>query len=71
MYYVPLVKVHKSAETIQGRKLFKGGNYSWKYGMFFEQFCDMLQKAPSILSEVFVAWLGAPSFLTLTSLLTF
>ena len=19
-------------ETIQGRKLFKGGNYSWKYG---------------------------------------
>ena len=24
--------VHKSAETIQGRKLFKGGNYSRKYG---------------------------------------
>ena len=25
--------VHKSAETIQGEKLFKGGNYSRKYGM--------------------------------------
>ena len=24
----PLVTIHKSAETIQGRKLFKGGNYS-------------------------------------------
>ena len=30
----PLVTVHKSAETIQGRKLFKGGNYSRKYGMY-------------------------------------
>ena len=27
----PLVTVHESAETIQGRKLFKGRNYSWKY----------------------------------------
>ena len=25
--------VHKSAETIKGRKLFKGGNYLQKYGM--------------------------------------
>ena len=24
-----------AAETIQGRKLFKGGNYSRKYGMLF------------------------------------
>ena len=24
-----------AAETIQGWKLFKGGNYSWKYGMLF------------------------------------
>ena len=31
----PLVTVHKSAETIQGRKLFKGGNYSRKYGIYF------------------------------------
>ena len=27
--------VHKSAETIQGRKLFKGRNYSWNYGIQF------------------------------------
>jgi hypothetical protein len=27
-----LVTVHKSAETIQRRKLFKGGNYLRKYG---------------------------------------
>ena len=29
----PLITVHKSAENIQGRKLFKGGNYSRKYGI--------------------------------------
>ena len=29
----PLLTVHKSAETIQGRKLFKGRNYSRKYGI--------------------------------------
>ena len=28
------VTVHKSAETIQGRKLFKGVNYSRKYGIY-------------------------------------
>ena len=26
--------VHTGAETIQGRKLFKGGNYSQKYGKY-------------------------------------
>ena len=31
----PLVTVHKSVETIQGRKLFKGGNYSRKYGSLY------------------------------------
>ena len=31
----PLVTVHKSGETIQGRKLFKGGNYSRKYGISY------------------------------------
>ena len=31
-YIRPKVTVHKDAETIQGRKLFKGGNYSRKYG---------------------------------------
>ena len=30
----PLVTVHKSAETIQGRKLFKSRNYSRKYGTY-------------------------------------
>ena len=29
----PLITVHKCAETIQGRKPFKGGNYMRKYGM--------------------------------------
>ena len=29
----PLVTVHTGAETIQGRKLFKGGNYMRKYGI--------------------------------------
>ena len=28
--------VHKSAETIQGRKLFKGGNYLREYGIQIE-----------------------------------
>ena len=32
-YIRPKVKVHKGAETIQGRKLFKGGNYMRKYNM--------------------------------------
>ena len=27
-YIKPKVTVHKGAETIQGRKLFRGGNYS-------------------------------------------
>ena len=30
----PLVTVHKCAETIQGRKLFKGGKYMRKYGIW-------------------------------------
>ena len=28
-----MVTVHTGAETIQGRKLFKGGNYMRKYGI--------------------------------------
>ena len=31
-YIRPKVTVHRGAETIQGRKLFKGGNYMRKYG---------------------------------------
>ena len=30
----PLITVHKCAESIQGRKLFKGGNYKRKYGIW-------------------------------------
>jgi hypothetical protein len=29
----PKITVHKCAETIHGRKLFKGGNYTGKYGI--------------------------------------
>ena len=32
-YIRPKVTVHKGAETIQWRKLFKGGNYMRKYGI--------------------------------------
>ena len=32
-YIRPKVTVYKCAETIQGRKLFKGGNYMRKYGI--------------------------------------
>ena len=32
-YIRPKVTVHKGAETIQGRKVFKGGNYMRKYGI--------------------------------------
>ena len=35
MYCDPLVIVQTSAETIQGRKLFKDGNYSQNYGILF------------------------------------
>ena len=35
-YIKPKVTVHKCVETIQGRKLFKGGNYLRKYGMLIE-----------------------------------
>ena len=33
-YIRPKVIVHKGGETIQGRKLFKGGNYMRKYGIY-------------------------------------
>ena len=34
-YIRPKVTVHKDAETIQGRKLFRGGNYMRKYGITY------------------------------------
>ena len=33
-----MATVHTDAETIQGRKLFKGGNYSRKYGIYLLSF---------------------------------
>ena len=40
-YIKPKVTVHKCAETIQGDKLFKGGNYMRIYGMYFNGIVDM------------------------------
>ena len=37
-YIRTMVSVDKCAETIQGRKLFKGGNYMRKYGMYYINF---------------------------------
>ena len=33
--FIPDSRVHKCVETIQGRKLFKGGNYMRKYGKHY------------------------------------
>ena len=44
----PLVAVHKSAETIQGRKLFKGGNYSRKYGISISCSSNYFQNAAKL-----------------------
>ena len=41
LYIMPKVTVHTCAETIQGRKLFKGGNYVMKYGMFYLDPCHL------------------------------
>ena len=52
----PLITVHKSAETIQGRKLFKGGNYSRKYGTWTRLlliFTDLEVKRPHNFSKKF------------------
>ena len=44
----PLISVHKCAETIQGRKLFKGGNYMRKYGFpHSELTCSHLESCSS------------------------
>jgi hypothetical protein len=45
-YIRPKVTVHKGVETIQGRKLFKGGNYMRKYSILFAiilEACDLLK----------------------------
>ena len=44
----PLISVHKCAETIQGGKLFKGGNYMRKYGFpHSELTCSHLESCSS------------------------
>ena len=55
-YIRPKVTVHKCAETIQGRKLFKGGNYMRKYGIhiprcfrFFLEGHKILKKPPNFI----------------------
>ena len=53
-YIRPKVTIHKYAETIQGRKLFKGGNYSRKYGMYFDAAVGFVTK-PSHLFRLAVA----------------
>ena len=39
----PLITVHKTAETIQGRKLFKGRNYSRKYSNYGNTGCGVFK----------------------------
>ena len=53
----PLMTVHKSAETIQGRKLFKGGNYSRKYGRRNQiqvMICDHDTHCPRFSKKLFL-----------------
>mgnify|MGYP006975835862 CR=1 FL=1 len=53
-YIRPKVTVHKGAETIQGRKLFKGGNYMRKYGIF--KFSRLMPTAAVRLDQLIVTW---------------
>ena len=52
-YIKPKVTVHKCGETIQGRKLFKGGNYMRKYGSKFDFVIRLtifqIQKTPHLI----------------------
>ena len=54
----PKVTVHKCAETIQGRKLFKGGNYMRKYGTYILIFAY----AKLLEFSVFLWYLGYTTF---------
>ena len=49
-YIRPKVTVHKCAETIQGRKLFKGGNYMRKYSKSY-LVCSLVLHPLSIVPE--------------------
>ena len=56
MYCDQRVTVHKSADTIQGRKLFKGGNYSRKYGIYYRQVKMMMNNFASWNSLALAKW---------------
>jgi hypothetical protein len=58
-YTRPKVTVHKCAETIQGRKLFKGGNYMRKYGKYF------LKK----VEYIFINFLAYSQYLNFTAVM--
>ena len=48
---MPKVTVHKCAETIQGRKLFKGGNYRRKYGRFTVKTTSLIEAPTNIWQQ--------------------
>ena len=54
----PLITVHTGAETIQGRKIFKGGNYSRKYGMC----CFLMMITKTLVNLLFKLWTCGISF---------
>ena len=55
----PLVTVHAGAETIQGRKLFKGGSYLRKYGNSKKSLCSVLVSIA--LSGCLFVFLSSPN----------
>ena len=50
----PLITVHKCAETIQGRKLFMGGNYMRKYGKYYIIFRKHILNSQGSLASVWL-----------------
>ena len=75
----PLITVHKCAETIQGRKLFKGGNYSSAETIWGNTVCNVwVSKKQShltlslwIVSKEYVFIISAISFVFLSAWLIF
>ena len=53
----PKFTVHKCVETIQGRKLFKGGNYMSKYGILTLKIMGILLSV-FLVSSLQVLWEG-------------
>ena len=74
-YIRPKVTVHKCAETIQGKKLFKGGNYMSKYGIIIfsvlgQQECLFTTPEPARGTNVFTKecsiWYDLKAYLLLS-----